>query len=100
MWEFRNEKLHEEDKIKELEGVPELERSIRRQRNIGIQGLPVSEYSYMFRLKEDELIKQSVESKKRWLATVLLERELHEEEEINGDEFEESAALRKWIGLE
>ena len=100
MWEFRNEAVHEKEKIKELEGVPVLDRCIREQWNRGLGQLPASEYSCMFRIKEEEIIKQQVESKKKWLATVKMARKLHRDEEQREDEFDKNTALRKWIGIE
>ena len=100
MWEFRNEAVHEKEKIKELEGVPVLDRCIRRQWNTGLSRLPANEYSCMFRLKIEDLMKHAVESKKKWLATVIMARKLYEDEEANEDEFDENTALKKWIGVE
>ena len=100
MWSLRNDKVHEKDKIQELEGVPVLDRCIEAQWRKGIGKLPVSEFSCMFRIKLVIILKHPLESRKKWLATIKIARKLYEDGNECEDEFDRIQALSKWIGIE
>ena len=99
LWEHRNKQLHQTHIIEDMEGMHLLNRVIIEERNIGLSGLPMLEFSHLFRLSEEELMKKSTEGKKDWLATVKLARDLYKDPNKQIDEFETNTALRNWIGL-
>ena len=95
----RNDAVHETQKLKELEGVPLLNQVIKRHWNVGVRRLPLTEFSYMFRITLTDLIKKSVDTKKSWLATVKRSRKMYEKESYIEDEFDNNEVLAKWIDL-
>ena len=100
IWLHRNDAVHEKQKLKELEGVPLLNQVIKRHWNVGVRRLPLTEFSYMFRITlTTDLIKKSVDTKKSWLATVKRARKMYEKESYIEDEFDNNEALAKWIDL-
>ena len=99
MWDNRNNHLHKPDKILEMEGRKELNKSIIAEWKLGLGDLPHFEFSHYFRIKQDKLMKKPVEGKKDWLANIKMARALHEDRCRRYDEFDTNKALRHWIGL-
>ena len=99
MWEKRNNKLHEPDVLQEMEGKKVLNKVVAKEWDVGLSNLPAFEFSHLFRLKLDKLMKKSIEGKKDWLVTVKMTRRLYEDRNIMEDEFETNEALQEWIGL-
>jgi exonuclease III len=99
IWEKRNAKLHDTDKLNELEGVPLLNKIIEEERNFGLHGLPATEFSNMFRINKNTLQNKSISFKKGWLATVKKGRILCNDVKQPLDEFDTNGALQEWIGL-
>ena len=98
IWQFRNKNLHEKDTIQNLEGKQVLEKTIIKEWNRGLNRLPILEFSHLFRLKKEELMKKSLEGKKDWLMVVKIGRQIHSDND-QPDEFDTNEALRQWIGL-
>ena len=66
IWLYRNDVIHEiQTKLKELEGVPLLNQVIKRHWNVGVRRLPLTEFSYMFRITLTDLIKNQLIQKSR-----------------------------------
>ena len=99
IWEFRNETLHKTENIEHLQGSEILEEVVVKEWEYGLGNLPIHDFTNLFRLKKDELIKKSTQSKKDWLLTVKLGRKLHKDNRVAEDEFDTNEALRDWIGL-
>ena len=98
IWQFRNDALHNPINIDTMEGREVLDETMRKEWDIGLSKLPILEFSYMFRIKEDTLLNKSTQAKKDWLQTVKLARELYKDYTTQ-DEFDTNPALREWIGL-
>ena len=99
MWDHRNKKLHQTDVIEDMEGIQILNKILTKERDIGLNKLPMLEYSHLFRLSENELLNKSTEGKKDWLVTVKLARELHNDTNKQEDETDTNDTIRAWIGL-
>jgi hypothetical protein len=99
IWTGRNNKLHKTKIIQELEGLPELQRSIRTEWDIGISTLPAVDFSHLFKLNLDTLLHKSVDTQKDWLAVVKLGRKLHKDPNNNIDGFSTKGPLSRWIGI-
>ena len=99
MWEHRNTELHKPENLHDLEGKKLLNKAVLKEWKIGLGDLPALEFSYFFRIKEDKLMKKSLEGKKDWLATVKMARKLHNDRNMVEDEFDMNNALRAWIGI-
>ena len=99
IWKYRNDILHTTDNIELMQGRQILEETVAKEWNIGLHNLPILEFSHLFRLKLDELMKKSTQSKKDWLLTVKSGRFLHNDNGSPEDEFDTNPALRDWIGL-
>ena len=100
VWLKRNEKLHEKDKIQEMEGLPVLEKVINKECAIGLSQLPMQEFSHFFRLKKEDMKKLSIDTKKDWLVTIKTARRLYDDINYKEDEFDTNEILSKWIDLE
>ena len=99
MWDHRNEYIHQTNILEDIAGIKILNNTIKQERNRGLSTLPMLEFSHLFRLSEEELMKKSTEGKKDWLVTVKLARELHKDTNQQHDEFDTNDTLRNWIGL-
>ena len=82
-----------------MQGIKILNKTIKKEWEIGLNLLPPLEFSHLFRLKKEELMKKTVDGKKDWLAIVRLGRALYDDTLHINDEFETNTALRDWIGL-
>ena len=99
IWDHRNDYLHKPDTLHELEGKKLLNKAILREWSIGLGDLPAFDFTHLFRIKKEKLMKKSIASKKDWLATVKMARQLHEDRNRIEDEFDTNKALRDWIDL-
>ena len=82
-----------------MEGIPILKQAIRAEWNLGLGRLPASEFSALLRPKLSDILSKSEESLKLWFLTVRQGRILFDTGNIIADEFTDSKALQKWIGL-
>ncbi len=98
-WEERNHRLHETDRIKELEGKPLLEEAIRNEWSVGLGRLPPSEFSYLFSGGLDRTLKGNLTALRRWLAIVRNGRILLDKANVLDDCFIRDESLRKWVGI-
>ena len=99
MWDYRNDALHQTPTIEDMEGIEVINKVIKQERNIGLSDLPMLEFSHLFRISEEELMKKSTEGKKDWLCTVKMARHLHQDRNKQEDEIDLNDTLRTWIGL-
>ncbi len=99
IWTGRNKQLHETNKIQELEGLPELQESIRTEWTIGISVLPAVNFSYLFLTDLQTLVSKHIDSQKDWLALIKLGRSLHNDPNTNHDGFSVKGPLSRWIGI-
>jgi hypothetical protein len=95
----RNNKLHETKIIQELEGLPELQQSIKTEWAIGLSTLPATDFSHLFKLRLDVLLQKRVDTQKDWLAVVKLGRRLHKDPNTHIDGFSTKGPLSRWIGI-
>ena len=98
-WKFRNDTVHSSENIDMLEGLPILHSTVEKEWQAGLGQLPANDFSHLFRIKINNLLKKSTQSKKDWLLTVKLGRNLHNDNTTTTDEFDSNHALRDWIGL-
>jgi len=99
VWENRNNKLHQTDKIRELGGRRDLIASITSERNIGLHSLPPHDFSSYFSGSNEELLKQNTEFLRMWLSVIRNARFLHKDQSLLIDNFVTNETLRKWIDL-
>ena len=99
IWQFCNENLHEPHTLQALEGLQQLEATIIKEWEFGLGKLPALKFSHLFRMKKETLQHKSIDSKKHWLSTVKLARDLHNDSTSTEDIFDTNNALRFWIGL-
>ena len=99
IWTYRNETLHKTKNIEALQGSEVLEEVIKKEWEVGLSKLPIHEFTHLFWLKKEELLAKSTQSKKDWLLTVKLGRELHKDGTAEEDKFDTNGELRNWIGL-
>jgi hypothetical protein len=99
LWKFRNSKLHETDRILDMEGRKELDNAIIQEWTIGIGSLPAIEFSYLLSGKIEQTLTRSIQHKRSWLAIIRQGRVLHEDPNLIQDEFMTNGALRSSIGL-
>jgi hypothetical protein len=93
LWKFRNSKLHETDRILDMEGRKELDNAIIQEWNIGIGSLPAIEFSYLLSGKIEQTFTRSMQHKRSWLAIIRQGRVLHEDPNLLQDEFMTNGAL-------
>ncbi len=99
LWEHRNNQLHNTEKIEELQGLQELKSAIRAEWRIGLNRLPAYDFSYLFNISENELLKKSAESLRNWLSIIRNGRYLHQDPRLLHDQFSTDTALNKWVDL-
>jgi exonuclease III len=99
LWTFRNKKLHETDRILDMEGRQEINDAIVQEWKIGIGTLPAIEFSYLLSGKIEQTLSRSIQHKRSWLAIVRQGRILHEDPHLIHDGFMINGALRTSIGL-
>ena len=91
VWIGRKEQIHKTDKIKDLEGRKELIKAIQE---VGLSRLPVYGFSFMFKKKQNELVKESMDSMKTWLSIIKHGRIVHLDPKQIQDEFDMEGALQ------
>ena len=99
LWEERNSKVHDTDRIKDLEGRPQLVAAIHTEWAIGASILPASDFAYLFRIKKQDILGKSIDFMKSWLAIIRQGRELYKDPKLPVDDFSHTGALRSWLGL-
>ena len=99
LWEYRNKQLHNTARIHDMEGLPQLQQSIRNELVIGLGLLPASEYSSYFTTTTEALYNKSLETQKHWFLVVRQARILLDQLHLQHDAFTTSIPLQKWIGL-
>ncbi len=99
IWTERNDKLHETDRIKDLEGRPQLLEAIDKEWNIGLSALPHNDFGYLFTTNKEILLQKPLDCLKDWLAIIRGGRELFQDRHLIHDDFSDKGILRTWIGL-
>ena len=97
LWEGRNAYLHETDRIHELAGKEELLKAVSEELDIGLHRLPAADYSYMFRIKKEILLRKNMEYLKDWLYIIQTSRKVHKDPAYIEDKFITDKSLHKWI---
>ena len=100
IWTNRNNYLHQESIIQDMEGKEILHETIKNELNVGLSTLPMLEYRHMFRMKLTTILNKPMSWKKDWLATIKLARQVHEDKNSPIDIFTNNNTLREWIGLD
>ena len=85
--------------IHDFEGAELLKQSIIKEWNKGIGCLPASEFSRFFKTDMNTLLKKNIEAQKHWFTVIRQGRILLDQTNIFSDEFENSPALQKWLGI-
>ena len=99
IWDERNKKLHDTERVVDMSGKDILQKSIMAEWKIGLGRLPASEYSIKFKLHPKELFTKHIERQKQWLMIIRQGRILLDPEHLIVDEFSSSKTLQKWIGI-
>ena len=61
MWMGRNKQSHHTDRIKDMEGRKEIIEAIKKEYKVGLSRLPAYGFFFMFKKKQEELIKESMD---------------------------------------
>ena len=99
IWMARNEQLHKTDRILEFEGKKEVIGAIKKEYKIGLGILPAYGFSEMFRHKEEELLKESLDAMRNWLGIIKQGCIVFQYPNIIEDEFYINRALKKSLEL-
>ena len=99
IWQSRNNQLHNTDRINDFNGLQQLKTAIRSEWSVGLNALPASDFSYLFKTPLPQLLQKSLECLKDWLAIIRSGRYLHNDSKTPQDAFNTDPALRHWIGL-
>lgn len=99
LWDLRNQQLHNTDRIKDMQGLPHLQSSIRREWSIGIGRLPASEYSKFFTMEISDILNKPFEWQQTRFQIIRQARILMDTSHLITDEFTTSSVLQKWIGI-
>ena len=100
VWKNRNNYLHQENILQDMEGKQILDDTIKKEWNVGLSNLPLLEYRHMFKMKPTTILNKPISWKKDWLATIKLARQVHEDKNTLVDSFTNNNTLREWIGLD
>jgi hypothetical protein len=100
IWAGQNNQLHKTKMIHEMEGLPEHIRSICTEWTIGINTLPTVDFSHLFSTPLEALLQKTIDTEKDWLAVIKLGRKLHNDPNINIDNFSGKGPLADgWASL-
>ena len=99
IWTARNEQLHKTERILEFEGKKEVIEAIKKEYKIGLGRLPAYGFSEMFRHKEEEIIKESLDTMRNWLGIIKQGRIVFQDPNRVEDEFYVEGALKKSLEL-
>ena len=99
IWNERNKRIHDTERIKQLEGKEPLLEAILQEWSIGLGRLPASDFAYLLSGNEEEILSASLPAQRRWLALVRNGRILLDMNNILYDEFITNDALRNWVGI-
>ena len=98
-WDKRNEKLHSPNIITKLEGYDKLKEAITQEWHLGLNNLPVMEFSHLFnKYHTPQVTCKSLDQMKSWFSTIRSGRILYQDTIIN-DEFSTKGPLQRWAGL-
>ena len=99
IWETRNKKIHDTKIVEDLQGRKLLEAATRREWEIGISTLPLSEYASLFRRNVNSLITGPLPQLKRWFSIIRNARILLKDPRLISDEFTTNNTLKTWAGI-
>ena len=99
VWEGRNKKLHDTEKIKELEGRKDLEYAIQAEWDIGLHRLPASDFSSLFAGRIQNILDKDMEFLRTWLSIIRNGRYLHKDPALRIDQLLLDPTLRRWLDL-
>lgn len=99
VWMARNEQLHSTEKIKDLEGKQELIEAVKAEYAIGLSRLPAYGFTEMFKQKEEELLKESMDTMKNWLGIIKQGRIVHKDPRRLKDKYFTNDTLKKSLDL-
>ena len=99
VWMARNEQLHKTERIKELEGRQELIEAIKNEYAIGLSRLPAYGFSDMFRQKEEEIVKESMNTMRNWLGIIKQGRIVFEDPKRLHDKFDTDKTYKQSLDL-
>ena len=100
LWMGRNEQLHQTNRIQDLQGLPVLKESIRREYQLGLHRLPACEFSIFFSSPVEKLLEREMSALRIWLQSIRLGRELHGGSDIIQDAYSVNGGFRNWLGLQ
>ncbi len=100
IWKERNKKIHDTQIIQDLQGLPHLIDSIKRELAIGIGRLPATEFSRQFGSRSDRILQATVEQQLNWMQIVRQGRILLDPDNLIEDEISKSKSLQRWIGID
>ena len=100
IWVERCKKMHDTKVIHDLQGLPHLVDSIKKELRIGIGRLPATEFSRQFNKKPEKILECTVEQQISWLQIVRQGRILLDPDNLIDDEVSRSEALQHWIGID
>ena len=91
-WSARNERLHDPPTINKMEGIEILDNAIIQEINLGLNNLPLSEFTHLFKHSSQVVINRSLVMKKSWFTTVRAGRIVYDDTTIQ-DEFSHRGPL-------
>ena len=97
-WDGRNQRLHDPPTLNKLEGVEILHQAMREELHLGLNQLPLQEFTHIFKHPIETLMKKLLESKKSWFATIRAGRIVYDDT-ILQDKFATQGPLQKWVGI-
>lgn len=83
-----------------MAGRKEIIKAIKAEYKLGLGRLPAYGFSYMFKKKEEEMIKSDMDTMTHWLATIKQGRIIHNDPNRIQDEFYSKGALYKTLELQ
>ena len=82
-----------------MEGYQELKNAITTEWNIGLNWLPIQEFSHYFKGSLSNLLEKGLESQKSWFVIIRQGRILHQDPQLSIDDFSHKGPLQHWVGL-
>ena len=98
-WTHHNKQLHETQRIADMEGMQLVRKVIQSKYDRGIGRLPACDFSHLFRNKISILLGKDDDTLKNWLLIIRQGRILLDNQNIEQDDFQTNATLKKWLGL-
>ena len=81
-----------------MEGIQLLDAAINNEFHLGLNNLPLSEFTHLFKHPAERILQRSLESKKSWFSTIRAGRIVYNDTLLQ-DGFSEKGPLQKWVGL-